>query len=61
VAQGVVKGERLILLRMGRRRFGEPSPGILARIEAIDDESTLSALADRLFDVSSWDELLAAP
>ena len=60
-AKGRVEGEWLILLRMGRKRLGEPSPRIVKKIEAIVDESTFSILADRLFDVSTWDELLALP
>jgi predicted transposase YdaD len=57
----LVEGEQRMLIRMGRKRLGEPSPEIVARIESIGDESILSTLADRLFDVSSWDELLTMP
>jgi predicted transposase YdaD len=57
--EGRVEGERQILLQMARRRFGQPSSTILERFMTIVDESTLSTLADRLFDVSSWDELLS--
>ena len=61
VAQGLVKGERLSLLRIGRKRLGERSVEVVRRIEKIDDESALLNLMDRLADVSSWDELLAQP
>ena len=57
--EGRLQGEQSILLRMGRKRLGEPSPAVLARVEAIQAEATLATLADRLLDVSSWDELLS--
>lgn len=55
----LIEGEHRMLIRLGRKRLGEPSPEIVAKIEAIGDDSTLTALADRLLDVSTWDELLS--
>jgi predicted transposase YdaD len=52
---------RRILLRQGRRRFGEPDPAVVVRIEAMMDLDQLDALIDRLLDVSSWEELLSNP
>ena len=57
--EGRVEGERRILLRVGRNRFGAPSSNVVAALDAITDEATLAALADRLLEVGSWDELLA--
>jgi predicted transposase YdaD len=57
--EGLVEGEQRILLQMARKRLGEPSSAILKKFESIVDESTLSILADRLFEVSTWDEFLS--
>ena len=59
VREGRVEEARAILLRLGRRRFGPPSPeaeAVLAGITAIE---RLEALSERLLDVESWEELLA--
>ncbi len=50
-----------MLLRLGRKKFGPPNPEVLASLNAIDDVARLDTLADRLLDVSSWDELLSTP
>ncbi len=60
-ARGLLEGEQRALIRIGRRRLGEPSPEVVKRIEDIEDESALMTLLDRLIDVSSWDDLLASP
>jgi predicted transposase YdaD len=50
---------RAIVFRLGTKRFGPPSPGVRAAIEAMTNTDQLEALADRLLDVENWDELLA--
>ena len=67
VRRGEAKGEamdrireaRRLLLRLGERRFGPPTREVVAAIEAITDLAVAEALADRLLDVSSWEELVA--
>lgn len=49
---------RLLLLKAGRRRFGEPTDAILQHINSIDSIEQLEALFDRVFDAASWQELL---
>jgi hypothetical protein len=49
---------RRILLRQGRKRFGEPGPAIVANIEAMLDVAQIEEVLDRQGDVSSWEELL---
>lgn len=69
VAKGEAKGldrgrldeARRILLRQGRRRFGEPSEATVAAIEALDDLDRVEALLDRVFELSGWGDLLASP
>lgn len=57
--EGRQEGARHFLLRIGQKRFGPPSPSIMAAIEAIDDAERLEALGEQVFDVTSWEELLA--
>jgi hypothetical protein len=67
VARGVTKGRELgrveegrkALLLVGRRRFGEPGPAALERLERITDAGRLEALIDRLLIAANWQELLA--
>lgn len=59
ITQGVTQGERRALLRQGTKRFGPPSPEVVASLEAIDEPARLEFLLERLLDVTSWEELLA--
>jgi predicted transposase YdaD len=56
-ARGRVEQDRLVILRQGRKKFGQPRESV-TKIGAIDDLDRLRSLLDRLLDVSSWDELL---
>jgi hypothetical protein len=49
---------RLILLLLGRKRFGEPIPEIVLALQSIDDLDRLEHMNLRLLDVSSWKELM---
>ena len=57
--KGLLEGERRSLIRTGSRRFGAPDQTIQARLEAISTSDELGRLLDRLFDVESWNDLLA--
>jgi hypothetical protein len=59
MAGGIEQARRM--LRLGRIRFGEPGEATLAAINAIADLERLESLAERLLQVNTWDELLAAP
>lgn len=61
LAKGEVKEARNILFRIGRKRFGPPSPTVTTTLEGIKDLNRLEELSERLLDVTSWDELLAEP
>jgi hypothetical protein len=50
---------RRLILSMGRRKFGVPSTGMEATLEEITDQAKLEAIAERLLDVSTWEDLLA--
>ena len=59
----MAKGERRTLiqtlLRLGRKKFGEPDSATLSLIEPLTDVDRLQALTDRILDVTSWQELLS--
>jgi hypothetical protein len=56
--KGREEGARSILLRIATREFGAPTPELLTQIQTIHDLERLEALADRVFEVTSWDELM---
>jgi len=56
--QGEVLGAQRALMRLGRRKLDEPSPEILIQLRQISDVDRLESLVARVFDVSSWEELL---
>jgi hypothetical protein len=60
-AEGRAEEAREALLRLGRKKLGPPEERALATIAALSDLERLNGLLERLLDVSSWDELLAAP
>jgi len=58
--EGRVLGARETLLRLGRKRFGEPDLSTLQRVTATEDADKLETLAERALDVESWADLFAA-
>ena len=57
--EGASREALLLLLRLGRKRLGEPSVSQLAQVESLQDRERLEALAERLLEAETWDELLA--
>jgi len=57
--EGQVEEVRKVIDRLGRIRFGEPSPAHAAMIEAISDLGQGEALIDRLLSAESWSDLLS--
>ena len=57
--EGRVEELHRVILRLGRRRFGEVDESVRLQIEAIRDIVVLEDLTERLLIVSSWDELMA--
>ena len=60
-AEGRVEEARRILIRQATGRFGSPSTLVERQIERMDDPEQLEALIDRIYKVSSWDELIGRP
>lgn len=56
-AEGLARS-RATLLRQGRKKFGDPTPEQEAAVAAVADTDRLDALAVRLLDVNTWEELL---
>jgi predicted transposase YdaD len=61
IGQGAEQGEKRLLLRQCRKRFGELTPEQKAAIEAISDLDQIEALGERILEVSSWEELMGLP
>lgn len=57
--EGALKEARKLLLALGSRRFGAPSPAVRDTLASIATVQRLEQLSERLLDVESWDELLA--
>ena len=61
--KGEVKGEaneaRKLVLRLGTKRFGPPSPAVGAALQAATDRERLERLAERTLDAVDWDDLIA--
>jgi len=56
--EGRAEEARSLILRLGRKRFGELSRERAERLAAITDPDQLDRMAERLLDVETWDELL---
>jgi hypothetical protein len=57
--QGQGEALRNVLLRQGRKKFGEPDAATLQMIQAITDVGRLERMSDAVLDANSWNELLA--
>jgi predicted transposase YdaD len=57
LAEGQAEGERLLFLKLARRRLGEPGQETLATIQAASPE-TIELWAERLGEAGTWSELL---
>lgn len=67
IQQGIEQGRTMareeeaekVILRLGRKRFGPPSPEQEAALHAIKDLARLEAVIEKLLDAGTWAELLA--
>jgi hypothetical protein len=62
-ARGKEMGEfleaRATLLRLGTKKFGPAPEGIEAIVQAIQDRARLERMIDRIFEATSWPDLVA--
>ena len=59
--EGRAEALQKTLLRLGRKRFGNPSDGVKAAIQAEADTKRLERMTESLLVVSTWQELLDTP
>lgn len=57
-ARGRLAGQRTLLLRLLTLMFGEAPPTVIERIQASNDEETLTQLAQQLVTIQNLDELV---
>jgi Domain of unknown function (DUF4351) len=60
-AEGRAEGARRVVLRLGTKRFGPPDRQTRAALDTITDVDRIEQLSERVLEVSSWTEILAAP
>jgi predicted transposase YdaD len=58
---GRLEGERRLLLRIGERRFGRPDARTKRALARITDRERLERLGERIFEATTWQDLLASP
>ncbi len=61
VAQGAVQEARRMLVIQGRKRFSHVPPPAETALQGIADPARLERMAERIFDATDWDDLLATP
>jgi hypothetical protein len=59
--EGELEKAREMLVRLGRRRLGEPSKEMMEFLNNISNVTVLDGFADRLWDIESWADLLLPP
>jgi len=57
-AEGAVEQSRNALLRLGRKKLGEPDERVLSLLAALGDLDRLNLLLDALLEAARWDDLL---
>jgi predicted transposase YdaD len=55
--QGRLLSDRQAIVRVGRKRLGEPTPQTLTALETIGQTEQLERLLDRILEVKTWEEL----
>lgn len=60
-AEGKAEEAKHLLMRLGHKRFGPPTPQVIATIEALSDVERIERMVDRSLEASSWDEVLDVP
>jgi flagellar biosynthesis/type III secretory pathway protein FliH len=56
--EGKIEGERAIIVRLGRKRFGEPDAATLAKLDSIQSIERLDEISDRLISAANWNEAI---
>lgn len=59
VEQGRAEQTRVLILRIGTQRLGQPPAAIVEQLQAMQSLDRLTAMADHILDCPTWDALLA--
>lgn len=59
--EGRIMCAQKVLLRLGMKGFGAPLPEIQTAIADMTDLDRLDRILDRVFEATSWADLLATP
>ncbi len=59
--EGLAEGTRHLLLRLARKYLGDPDATTQTTLKAIRDVERLERMAERLADVTTWEDLLQTP
>ena len=67
IERGILQGQGLgrvsevrgLVLKLGTKKLGEPGAEVRGRVEAMEGLERLEAMAERILDATSWDEVLA--
>jgi predicted transposase YdaD len=60
-AEGRTEEARELVIRLGRKRWGEPEATIASAIKAINNRERLESMAERINEVAGWQDLLHTP
>jgi predicted transposase YdaD len=60
LSMGRLEEARQLLLRLGRKRLGQPDAEVEASVQAISELERLESLIERVIEVASWRDLLQA-
>jgi predicted transposase YdaD len=60
LSDGAIRATKDLIFRLGRKRLGELSSAQLEQVEALQDKERLEALAERLLEAETWQELLGS-
>lgn len=59
--QGSTREAHRILLRQGRKRFGEASEDVQTAVKSVTDIERLERMSERLLEAATWQEVLQTP
>lgn len=57
IAEGKLQEGRELILRLGKKRFGEPGAEIVDAVNRLTDPLEIEPLLDRLLEASGWRDL----
>ena len=59
IAQGELRGQRELVMALGRERLGEPSTQVVAQLESVTNPEQFPALIKRVVVAQSWNDVFA--